>query len=240
MRIVAFCIICILVFFCSCRKDESDKIDMQIVFDNIIAYPNDSVYVNFHIEINPDNPSYVVEWSLPDSSVTDSLFSLSLASDYTLKFILKNYDGKQIRNYEYTILLDSILANPKYDFRNYFEGDYLFNIHHVYYSSSHPVGVDTIYIVDGFVHKSGTLQTSFLSFNYGPKVLWTGYYLDLFNYSTFSVSPDNILSRPGESNFIYDPHSYGKFINNDSLMLNISIYGPGMIHDAIYIQGSKK
>jgi hypothetical protein len=242
MRKTAICLMCLFVIIVSCEKktDRENSVHVNLVFDTIIAYPNDSIWTSFHLDINPNDPSYIIEWSAPADFTNNSICHLSLNSNSTLKFIIKNSAGKKLVSFASTILIDSILTNPKYDYRNYYEGDYLFNIHHIYYSSSHPIGVDTVYIVSGSVKKDGTLNSSFLSFNYGPKILWTGYPLNLFNYSTLSVSPNNILSHPGESGGYYDPHSFGKFVNYDSLIYTIGIYGPAMIHDAIYILGSKK
>jgi len=242
MRKIAIYLIYLLVIIVSCEKkdDKENRVDIKLVFDKIISYPNDSVWTKFHLDFNPVNHSSVIDWSSPDYFNNDSVYSLSLKTDYTLKFVLKTSDGKELKSFEYTIIIDSILANPKYDFRNFYEGDYFFNIRHVYYSALHPIGVDTTYFVDGFVKKTGILQSSLLNINYGSSILWNNYPLKLTDYNNLLISPYNNLSHPGETNFMFDPHSYGKFLNYDSLMLTISIYGPGMIHDAIYINAHKK
>lgn len=227
-------------YYCQLRKkvDKENSVRINLVFDTIIAYPNDSIWTSFHLDINPYDPSYIIDWSSPVDFTNNSIYHVSLISDSTLKFILKNSAGKKLVSFASTILIDTILMNPKYDFRNSYEGDYLFKIHHLHFWMD-PHGLDTTYFVNGYVKKAGFLKSSLLEINYGSGKIWGS----LAENSALLISLDNTLSYLGllaiNEPEMFRPYVRGHFFDSDSLTLTIAYNGPMGISDSRYVNAKK-
>jgi hypothetical protein len=110
--------------------------------------------------------------------------------------------------------------HDEYDYRDAYEGDYLYCInHHVWTLSG--VDYDTNYQVNGFVKKVGQIYDSLIEIHYGTDTLL---YLEggkiVAENTAYKICKDNSLKYPGGS---VPSHSFagGKFYNYDTLILSV-------------------
>jgi len=149
---------------------------------------------------------------------------------------------KQSKLYLIALLLIFISCKkePKYDFRNDYEGDYLFSIHYI--NGNFFVGntIDTIYLRNGFARKTGELKNSLLEIHYGTDTIGTWNYKILTENTEFILTSDNSLSYPGGfGDPVRNTWAYGHFTDHNTLVLYLSI-GTSHVWNTWEITGHKQ
>jgi hypothetical protein len=236
MRISTALLAFLLILNLNCKKEDkidSDTINSKepatIVFDKIISYPNDSIWVIFHIDFNPNKSQYQIEWISPEFFNDDTIYSLSFSSDLNLEFIIKDTIGNKLKEIVYPLHFNSLYNDPKFDFRNVYEGNYSFIVHqtdrNVFGGSGTKITFESTDTVKGFVKKIGEIQNSLLEIHYGTKILEQGYTYIFTEYSAWKILNDNSLQCLPE---VYSRSFVnGKFNGTESLELYIRTGGLG-------------
>ena len=123
------------------------------------------------------------------------------------------------------------INKPITDYRDLYEGAYLYTIHQSNESIIDGITFDTNYTVNGYVKKYGNINDSLIEIHYGTDTIFiineNGILKVLKENSNLKISLNNNISFPG--GFGVEGHNflYGKFYKNDSLELNISVGGLG-------------
>jgi len=231
MKTETLYLLILILLTIGCEKEHELEYDVDVIFYNIKAYPNDSISLTFNILFQQKDSDLTVEWISPDTLKNKENGILSSSLDIPIEFNVLDNNKQIIKTVTKTILIDTILANTEYDFRNMYEGDFDFFIHQVCGDINYGNYLDTNYIVNGFILKQGGLSNSLLEINYGTDTILianeNGVEKVLKENSELVLSLDNSLSYPGGIGGYGHTWVYGEFINTDSLELHVSVGGLG-------------
>jgi hypothetical protein len=112
----------------------------------------------------------------------------------------------------------------KYDFRNDYEGNYIFTIHHFTGNFMYGNDWDTTYTKNGFVLKTGDFKNSLIEIHYETDTI--AIYNDkiLTENTEFILTSSGTLSYPGGfGDPVRNTWAYGYFTDHSTLQLYLSI-----------------
>jgi len=116
-------IIIALLFVQSCKDENVQLIfDVDITFQHLIYYPNDSISMTFLMSSSGGESPYAYNWVNPDTLVGEGPFTIDISNDILLELEVIDANNTKVE-FNYEIFKDTI-ERLKYDYRNNFMGFY--------------------------------------------------------------------------------------------------------------------
>lgn len=127
-----------IIFSQACNKDKEQlDFDIEIIFTDLIFYPNDSISITFFIEPKGGTPPYKFNWINPQLIDSKGPFTIIIADDYVFDLTVIDANNTHI-NFQYEILKDTI-DRLKYDYRNSLIGNYNCQVLHRWVEDSNGI-----------------------------------------------------------------------------------------------------